>query len=68
MLVFLQQEKNFIINFLRKVIQIDTSGLTVLKLRQYMQQAYIGDIREQESAQEEVDKAEIESTLAELDY
>lgn len=64
----LLREKDYIIKYLQQVIHVDTTGLTVYKLRELMQKSYLKSLHQNEAGSTKVDHAEAESFMSKLSF
>lgn len=62
----LLREKDYIIKYLQEVIKIDTTGLTVYKLRELMQKSYLKSLHQQESGSIRADHAEADAFVTKI--
>jgi len=65
-LSLLLREKDYIIKYLQQVIHIDTTGLTVYKLREQMQRSYIQSLQADEAKSAQAERSEAEVTVSKI--
>ncbi len=65
-LTLLLREKEYIVKYLQQLITLDTTGLTVYKLREQMQRSYVQSLQANEAKDVAADRGVAEETVSKL--
>lgn len=65
-LTLLLREKEYIVKYLQQLITLDTTGLTVYKLREQMQRSYIQSLQANEAQEAVAERGAAEETVSKL--